>query len=51
MIFFKNKDLIGSPHKTSINRVLFDFMKNRVKISLCVSEKFVLKPLFKVMYF
>ena len=51
MIFFKNKDLIGSPQKTSIMRNLFDFIKNRVNISLCVSEKFVLKASFQVMYF
>lgn len=30
--------LIASPHKTSIDRDLFDFIKNRVKIGLCVSE-------------
>ena len=51
MIVLKNKDLIGSPHKTSNNGNLFDFMKNRVNISLCVSEKFVLKPSFQMMYF
>ena len=51
MIFFNNKDLIGSPNKTSNKENLFDFIKNRVKISLCVSEKFVLKPSFEVMYF
>ena len=46
MIFLNNKDLIGSPNKTSNKENLFDFIKNRVKISLCVSEKFVLKPSF-----
>jgi len=51
MIFLKNKVLIGSPHKTSNMRNLFDFIKNRVKMSLCVSKKFVLKPSFQVMYF
>ena len=51
MIIFKNRDLIGSPNKTSNKENLFDFIKNRVKISLCVSEKFVLKPSFEVMYF
>ena len=51
MIFLKNKVLIGSPHKTTNKTNLFDFMKNRVNISLCVSEKFVLKPSFEVMYF
>ena len=42
MIFLNNKDLIGSPNKTSNTENLFDFIKNRVKMSLCVSEKFVL---------
>ena len=51
MIFIINKDLIGSPNKTSNKENLFDFIKNRVKISVCVIKKFVLKPSFKVMYF
>ena len=51
MIFLNNKDLIGSPNKTSNKENLFDFIKNRVKISLCVNGKFVLKPSFEVMYF
>ena len=51
MIFLKNKDLIGSPHKTSKKGNLFDFIKNRVNMGLCVSEKFVLKPSLQVMYF
>ena len=41
------KDLIGSPHKRSINRDLFDFMKNRENMNMCVSEKSVLIPLLK----
>ena len=32
------EDLTASPHITSIDRDLFDFIKNRVKIGLCVSE-------------
>ena len=44
MIFLKNKDLIGSPHKTLNLRVIFDFIKNRVKISLCES-KICFKPI------
>ena len=51
MIFIINKDLIGSPNKISNKKNLFDFIKNRVKINMCVSEKFVLKPSFEVMYF
>ncbi len=31
-------DLIASPHKRLIDRDLFDFIKNRVKMGLCVSE-------------
>ncbi len=51
MILLKNKDLIGCPHKTSNKRNLFDFIEKSVKISLCVSKKFVLKPSFKLMNF
>ena len=51
MIFLNNKDLIGSPNKSLNKEHLFDFIKNRVKMYLCVSEKFVLKPSFEVMYF
>ena len=51
MIFLNNKDLIGSPNKTSNKQNLFDFIEKRVKICLCVSEKFVLKPSFEMMYF
>ena len=43
-------DLIASPHKTLIDRDLFDFIKNRVNIGLCVSKKIVLKPSSQVMY-
>ena len=46
----KNEDLTASPHITSIDRDLFDFIKNRVKIELCVSKKFVLQPSSQVMY-
>ena len=51
MIFSKTKVLIGSPNKTSNKEDLFDFIKNRVNIKLCVSEKFVLKPSLQVMNF
>ena len=44
------EDLIASPHKTLIDRDLFDFIKNRVKIRLCVSKNFVLQPSSQVMY-
>ena len=51
MIFLNNEVLIGSPHKTLNKENLFDFIKNRVMIKMCVSEKFVLKPSLQVMYF
>ena len=38
MVKIKNKDLIEIPDKTSINIHLFDFIKNRVNIGLCVSK-------------
>ena len=44
MFSLMNKELIGSPHKTSIKRNLFDFMKKRENMNLCVSEKSVLNP-------
>ena len=51
MNFLNNEDLIVGPNKTSNKENLFDFIKNRVKMSLCVSGKFVLKPSFELMYF
>ena len=42
MISMKNKELIGTPHKTSISGNLFDFMKKRENMNLCGSEKSVL---------
>ena len=44
MVSTINKKLIGSPHKTLINRNLFDFIKKRENMNLCVSEKSLLKP-------
>ena len=46
-----NKELIGSPNKTLINGNLFDFIKKRENMNLCGSEKSVLKPVSKVVYF
>ncbi len=51
MLSIINKELIGSPHKSLIKRNLFDFMKKRENINLCVSEKSVLKPLLNVVNF
>ena len=51
MIFLNKKDLTGSPHKTSNKENLFDFIKNRVNISLSPIKKLVLMPLFKVVCF
>ena len=45
MVLVKNKELIGSPHKTLIKGNLFDFIKKRENMNLCGSEKSVLKPL------
>ena len=36
------KELIGSPNKTLIKGNLFDFIKKRENMNLCVSEKSVL---------
>ena len=51
MIPIINKQLIGSPHKTLISGNLFDFIKKRENISLCGSQKSVLKPFLKVVNF
>ena len=51
MIFSIRKELIGSPDKTFIRKILFDFMKKRENMNLCGSEKSVLKPLLKVVNF
>ena len=51
MVSIINKQLIGSPHKTLIKGNLFDFMKKRENISLCVSEKSVYRPLLKLVNF
>ena len=42
MVLVKNKELIGSPHKTLIKEILFDFIKIRENMNLCGSEKTVL---------
>jgi len=42
MVSIINKELIGSPHKTSIKVILFDFVKKRENMNLCGSEKSVL---------
>ena len=46
-----NKELIESPDKTLMRENLFDFLKKRENMNLCGSEKSVLKPLLKVVYF
>jgi len=51
MVSIINKKLIGSPHKTLIKGNLFDFIKKRENMNLCGSEKSVLKPFSKVVYF
>ena len=51
MVSIINKELIGSPHKTSIKENLFDFIKKRENMNLCGSEKSLLKPFLKVVNF
>ena len=51
MVSIINKKLIGSAQKTFIRAYLFDFLKKREIINLCVSEKSVLKPFLKVVNF
>ena len=51
MILIINNKLIGSPHKTSIKRNLFDFIKKRENMNRCGSEKSVLIPFLKVVDF
>ena len=51
MISIINKELIGSPNKTLIKRNLFDFIKKREIMNLCVSENSVLKPFLQVVNF
>ena len=51
MVSIINYELIGSPHKTLRNGNLFDFRKKRENMNLCVSEKSVLKPFFKLVNF
>ena len=51
MVSILNKELIGSPNKTLISGKIFDFMKKRENMDLCGSEKSVLKPFSKVVYF
>ena len=41
MVSIINKELIGSPHITIIRGNLFDFMKKRENMDLCVIKKFV----------
>ena len=51
MVLVKNKELIGSPHKSLRIGFLFDFLKKREIMNLCVSEKSVFKPFLKVVNF
>ena len=46
-----NKELIGTPHNSLRIGYLFDFLKKREIMNLCVSEKSVLKPFLKVVNF
>ena len=42
MIPIINKQLIGTPHKTCISEILFDFIKKRENMNLCGSGKSLL---------
>ncbi len=50
MISIIEKDLIGSAHKTIISGNLFDFIKNRENMNMCVSEKFAFKTTSSVFF-
>ena len=52
MVSIINKEFIGSSHKTITIGNLFDFVKKRENMGLCVSEKSVSEPIFlKKVYF
>ena len=51
MVLIIDKELIGSPHKSLIKGILFDFIKKRENMNLCGSEKSVLKPFLRVVNF
>ena len=51
MVLVKNKELIGSPHKSLRIGFLFDFLKKREIMNLCVGEKSVFKPFSKLVNF
>jgi len=51
MVSIINKELIGSPNKTLIKGNLLDFIKKRENMNLCGSEKSLLSPFLKVVYF
>ena len=45
MVSIINKEFIGSSHKIIIKGNLFDFMKKRENMGLCVGENFLSKPI------
>ena len=51
MVSIINKELIGSPHKSLIKGILFDFIKKRENMNLCVSKKSVLNHFIKLVNF
>ena len=51
MVSIIYKELIGTPHKTKIRGNLFDFIKKREIMSLCVCGKSVSKSFLKMVYF
>ena len=50
MIYIIEKDLLGSDHKTIISGNLFDLIKNRENMNMCVSEKFSFKNTSNVFF-
>ena len=51
MVSIINKELTESSNKTLVKENLFDFIKKREIMNLCVSEKSVFKPFLKVVNF
>ena len=51
MVSIINKKLIGTPNKTLIREILFDFTEKRENMNLCGSGKSVFKPFIKMVNF
>ena len=51
MVSMINKELIESPHKLLKRGYIFDFIKKRVNMNLCGSDKSVFKPFLNLVNF